>query len=531
MQTILALLTLSYYYSLLSNATSSIIAKNCAESDDLYKHFPKFLWLVRDAALRYNGTPTDYIRNEVLVRSSRATPDRLDCIVRAIVTLFPSIECHMLPRPSTDPEILEDMISNESHLNPDFIKQLEDVYEFLRSCIRPKGIDNHIAVTAFSGLVLAELLEQYVLAVNADQDIVLQTCWQSAFQSALHSYSNQLVDKYQQQMKASLQGKLPLEEGDTRTHCEHKGTTTLMQFHDCIASSLYDDLRREIQLLLGSNHNKDIAANIEADFQMRIAVYDVENHQVESGELLRFVNENYDESAKLCQSIFDQSYSTIHEQVIAAHRDKKQLYIDDEIKTIKTEYGRKAIGPAKEEVLKLGLIKLQTDCDTLANIPGPPAHLKATKIAKDHIVIRWNGAAFNTPKITHFTAECAEAESVDLEWKSMVVDKQTATANELKAHTKYLFRVHAYINEYKSQESTISVTTKLSSTVRGAAAVGAFVGGALISPVAAVAINPALAPAMTVVGLFGAPITGGYLAKKVYQKSGEEEIPYPWRPL
>ena len=174
--------------SQLLNVTSSIIVKSGTESDDLYKIFPQFLWLVRDANMTYKGTPTEYIRNEVLVRSSKATPDRLDCIVQAVVSLFPSIECRMLPRPAIHPDILADMLSNESLLNPEFTKELHSVYEYLCGCIRPKGIDGPTATVPFSGIVIAELLEQYVRAVNSDQDIVLRTCWQSAFQSALYAY-------------------------------------------------------------------------------------------------------------------------------------------------------------------------------------------------------------------------------------------------------------------------------------------------------------------------------------------------------
>ena len=482
--------------------------------------------------MTYKGTPTEYIRNEVLVRSSKATPDRLDCIVQAVVSLFPSIECRMLPRPAIDPDILADMLSSESLLNPEFTKELHSVYEYLCGCIRPKGIDGPTATVPFSGIVIAELLEQYVRAVNSDQDIVLRTCWQSAFQSALYAYSDQLIADYQQQMKASLHEKLPIEQGHSKSSdSQHNQSETLMLVHKRIASSLYEDLCQEIQVLLGNYWDSNVAQDIREEFLRRIAIYDTENDQVESGELLNFVNQNYDESSKFCQNIFEEYYSSIHEQIMDAHRDKKQIEISDDVEAIKLNYSRRAIGPAKDEVLKVGLIKLQTDCDSLTDIPGPPGHLKATKIAKDHIVIRWNGAAFNGQKVTKYTAECTEADSTDLVWRTITVEECTAMANELKPHTRYLFRVHAYINEHKSQESIISVTTKVSSVARGAATLGAFVGGALISPVAAVAINPALAPVMSVAGVLSAPVTGGYFAKKVYQKSGEENIPYyTWKP-
>ena len=46
----------------------------------------------------------------------------------------------------------------------------------------------------------------------------------------------------------------------------------------------------------------------------------------------------------------------------------------------------------------------------------------------------------------------------------------------------------------------------------------------MISPVAAIGISPPLAPVMSVAGLLGAVVTGGYFAKKVFQKTGEENI-------
>ena len=147
--------------------------------------------------------------------------------------MFPSVECRILPCPSIDPDCLTDMLSNESQLNPEFLKELTTIYEYFFSCIRPKGIDSPIITVPFSGTVIAELLEQYAHAVNTDQDIVLQTCWQSAFQSALYSYSNQLVAKYQQQMKASLDGKLPIQQGDLNTYgSEHEEPQTLFLIHN-----------------------------------------------------------------------------------------------------------------------------------------------------------------------------------------------------------------------------------------------------------------------------------------------------------
>ena len=498
-----------------------------AESDDLYKHFPNFLWLVRDAALTYSGTPTDYLKNKVLIRSSKAKPDKMDYIVQAIISLFPSVECRMLPRPSVDPHTLASMIASESQLNPDFIQQLDEVYEYIRASIRPKVLDSDMSTTQFNGVLIAELLEQYIHAVNKDQNIVLQTCWQSAFRSALRSYSNQLVARYQKEMKAALQNNLPIELGDpVGSNSDCSGDETLFRIHDRIMIRLFDNLCQEIEVLLGSNYNGDIASDVTSDFQKHIAVYDVGNSQFESGELLHFINENYDYSTKFCERVFNELYLPIHEQVLEAHRDKKQIDIQDMIENVKTEYFKRAIGPAKGEVLKLGLIKLQTEAEALTNIPGPPAHVKAIKITKDQIVIRWNGAAFNGRKITKYTAEYREADSPNKEWKSADVDKCVATASDLEPFTKYYFRVYAYINEHKSHDSTISVKTKVSSAARGAAAVAAFVGGTLVSPVAAASFNPALAPAMAFVGVVGAPVFGGYMARKVYQKSGEENIPY-----
>ena len=521
-----------FIYSQLSNATSSIIVSSGSESDDLYKHFPNFLWLVRDAALTYSGTPTEYLKNAVLVRSSKAKPDKMDYIVQAIISLFPSVECRMLPRPSIDPHTLANMITSESQLNPDFIHQLEEVYEYIRTSIKPKVLESdNMSATRFSGVLMAQFLELYIHAVNEDQNIALQSCWKSAFQSALHSYLNQLVARYQQEMRAALRGNLPMELGasvDSNDECSGGDSDTLFQIHNRVAFTLLDDLRQEINTLLGSNDSDDIVL----DFHKRIAVYDMVNGQVESGELLNFVNENYDQSTKFCESILNELYLPIHKKVMEAHRDKKQVDIQNMIKSMKTEYFERAVGPAKDEVLKLGLIKLQIESESLTNIPGPPAHLKAIKITKDQIVIQWNGAAFHGCKVTKYTAEYTEADSPDKEWKSANVDECTASAAELKPFTKYCFRVYAHINENKSHDSTISVKTKVSSAARGAAAAAAFVGGTLVSPIAAASFNPALAPAMAVMGVVGAPVFGGYMARKVYQKSGDENIPYhhPRRP-
>ena len=81
----------------------------------------------------------EYIRNEILVRSSKPNPDKLDCIVQAITSVFPSVKCRVLLCPYIDPECLAGMLYNESQLNAEFLKKLTSVYEYLFSHIRPKS--------------------------------------------------------------------------------------------------------------------------------------------------------------------------------------------------------------------------------------------------------------------------------------------------------------------------------------------------------------------------------------------------------
>ena len=85
-------------------ASSVIIRQGIDKSDEYWKGFPPFLWLLRDMHLKMPKrggrqlTPTEYLKTVVLGDDDS---DSMKVAVRkSLIQFFPSFECKTLPFPS-----------------------------------------------------------------------------------------------------------------------------------------------------------------------------------------------------------------------------------------------------------------------------------------------------------------------------------------------------------------------------------------------------------------------------------------------
>ena len=81
------------------------VQKDDLHEDNLKKYLPHFLWLLRDSSLKlpcvgeHQLTATEYLMTKVLVVKDENPEAVTSRVKRAIMTLFPSLECRTLPPP------------------------------------------------------------------------------------------------------------------------------------------------------------------------------------------------------------------------------------------------------------------------------------------------------------------------------------------------------------------------------------------------------------------------------------------------
>ena len=366
--------------------------KDDLHEDDLKKHFPSFLWLLRDGQDfdmpkegEHQLTPTEYLKNRVLVVKDENTDDVSSRVKRALMTLFPSLECETLPRPSNP---------RSPELDHEFIESIEGSIQTILSQIKPKqGYKDNVPP---NGSVLAELAKQYVDALNSNTVPNLENSWMQAIYQDLRQFAERLEVEYEREMNETVRDKFPMEQGIIAIPPElgntdfASGECTLMSYHWSILGRKYKKLRDQINYLMPTIPSTDPAATGLQDQKLMILdkfqsqLVTIQNGRVHRGLLLPFINDNLHLSEILCAKIFDEVYSTGVQQ-------SDQLRLDH----LEREYSQRAIGPAKQQVLEQKLIE----------IPEPPTDLKKSYVTHNQLSLTWS-----SPCVHHLPAKSYDVE-------------------------------------------------------------------------------------------------------------------------
>ena len=201
------------FYSCFTELSSRIVTQDEAignrSSDELY--FPNLVWLIRDFDLVTKDehgnpiTPTEYIRTQILTPSEESEASSSEDVARAILSLFPLVECRTIPHPGSDPAAATIQLEGLA----DFNEKVEEVGDFLLSTIeRKRGFRDGDNV---NGPTLAALTEEYVRALNSpDCSVNLESSWIKARITAL---LHKLVSEYEQDMEKAVESVLPMPEG------------------------------------------------------------------------------------------------------------------------------------------------------------------------------------------------------------------------------------------------------------------------------------------------------------------------------
>jgi len=343
------------------------------ETFDLKKYFPNFLWLLRDAILSVppgrDGkpmTPTEYLKTKIFKRGASFNETESDRVSRAILTIFPSIECMTIQTPSADPEVMRNIVANEASLNPKFNEQIKTLVAYLLRHVQPKS--GFVEGKLVDGPLLAEIARGFIKAVNDPNAIpCISDTWQAAVEHRCKEALEELVKEYTQDLEAKIKEVgLPMEEDSLNDNPTKP--CTLMGIHRSILLEKAEKLLKQVGHFVsgqvstaGGNTaifnreslvaelEKSVAVFSETDDTTMVGEIKGRKRKVVGGVLCKFAQLNAEESRSHCLALFTGLYGEIEDNM----KGNENYTFNDlsrDLTTLQQDYYEKAVGPAKWDV-------------------------------------------------------------------------------------------------------------------------------------------------------------------------------------
>ena len=371
----------SHLYSCFAHLSKSILVRDGFKEEDAlgqFQHyFPDFIWLLRDVLLRIPKdkttgrqlTPTQFLKNRVLKVSGSDQPTVADNVAEAICAFFPSLECRMLPPPSDDPDIMEDIEGNEHRLAVRFNEGVVALVSYIKQNIRGKtGLSRQQEA---NGVMLAMLMDKFIQAINQPGAIPnLDNAWQHVIMQKAESIVADLANEYKEEMGQTVTSLLPMEE---EIIDGAEDVTSLMGIHRSILESKIRSLEEQLQHVIPLGTTIGDKSSVEARKQLtailitKIAEYEhrqltiqkpdgsimhVTKKVVTGGILFQFSQDNYQKSHDYCTKLFDDLYRELNGKIITCDPNYTFEHFESELKQVQMTYSREAVGPAKWAVQK-----------------------------------------------------------------------------------------------------------------------------------------------------------------------------------
>ena len=378
-----------FFFSFFVKLASSVAIRKWSTKNsmnELRKHFPDFLWLLRDVMFQpkdENGmeiSPKDYLMKRVLVQNHGFDESTSDKVGRAIITLFSNIDCVTLPPPSYEVDVIMQIEKNVDKLNPDFNKQISDLVEHLKQKVTTKKVfDSGEAVT---GPLFACLAQQFVKDVNDPNN-----SWESTIKILVSDVQEKLTQEYTQEfteaVKKASTNDGPLEEGDSSGEGQSTMTTIFGIHHAlmmdknaklveevgrfCVTGATVGSELTQEQLLMGFRKKIiEVKKEMFRDVEGKAVTRDI----VVGGVLFAFTQENYKRSQMYCSKVFDDLYKPIKDQILVLGDTYTFQTLQDDLQNLHEKYLLQAIGPAKWEVYDQKRIVIETVLAVFKRLAG-----------------------------------------------------------------------------------------------------------------------------------------------------------------
>ena len=410
------------------------VPKDDLHEDNLKKYLPHFLWLLRDSSLKIpcDGgrqlTPTEYLTSKVLTIKDKNPEHVTSRVKRAIMTLFPSLECHTLPPPSYDAEFPED--------DHRFLTKIISLFNHILQKITPKQGYNEGAHP--NGSILAALAQQYTDNLNENKPPNLEWSWQSATEQYLTEFAQKLEDEYERDMNKAISSQLPMEEGTIEILSDVEileSEPTLLSIHRSCFEKKLKKLEEQVDHLMPFVPTQCSTANAVQDKKRKICntykarIIVIKEHNVVGGRLLTFLKDNQHSSESLCMRKFDQIQASLR------HCDKFS------IQSLKHEYDKQAIGPAKKKVFE----------QKRKLIPDPPTDIKCNP-THNTLALTWNEPLVNSGIIQAYKVQLLQS-SKHRGYICSDGPKLSVEVPDLIPNTQYAVRICSMSEPYRSEYS------------------------------------------------------------------------------
>ncbi|KAI8499777.1 Guanylate-binding protein 5 [Branchiostoma belcheri] len=342
------------------------------------EHFPDFMWLLRDVSLKPTDkndkeiSPTEYLKTRVLGKEEEEDEDfdesTSDKVGKAILTYFSSVECFILERPSEKADVMNNIASHTSRLNPNFNKGVKELIERLLKLSHAKR--GYEKGSTINGVALSIMTKQYVEAVNDPKAVpALDNTWKNTIQLMQKQAIRELVGEYNLQMEAAVSeatnnGTVPLEE-TIENGMEPHDQPSLMDLHNQVFSLVTDMLLEKIGHfgVSSGNENKAVVEEMQNCLIQRkesAVEYEAEDGttmtqkgvDVIGGELFRYIQRNKELSRTFCQDLFKILSQPIREHVDNPPPDYDFEQLMEELGKARQQYSEQARGPEKWAVLQ-----------------------------------------------------------------------------------------------------------------------------------------------------------------------------------
>lgn len=274
-----------------------------------------------------------------------------------ILTYFSSTDCFVLPPPSNDENVVNDVVKYHNRLYQNFLNGVNKLLSTYLGKNMPLKKVYHYA-NPIDGQILVLLTKQYIEALN--------TCTASPETeisihldvSQIRIILNEFVDLYHNQM----QKEFSTTQEDMQLALEieaDNNTPSLMQLHRLIFCELSKKLLHKLRPLSLLTNKKQVVNN----YHKLLVQY--EGEEVTGGVLYEFLVKNVQLSQAFCEEKLFFHYQLIEQKLSLEDNSYNYKQYVDDLMTVKDHYVASAKGPAKWNVLFKGISDLRC-----ANLPG-----------------------------------------------------------------------------------------------------------------------------------------------------------------
>ena len=323
--------------------------------------FPDFVWLLRDVCLQLPKNESGQLMTprELILEYVYETNKEVGT---ALETFFATVDCKILPPPGVSVPVQEKSLSSQ------FIQDVQKFIAYIHEKAKPKrGLQKGQRV---DGPILSMLVSSYLEAINdPSAKPCLENSWQSVVEVRCSQVIADLVKEYKTKMRQKLIGKLPME---IAISDETPNQPSLMQIHGDTLRKMLDKLREDTQYCMPADPAVSETERRKLSDRFTLEIIQTEQAKkgskttgkVVGGILHRFMEENEKMSREHCGKIFDEVSRSVYDCIKRAESDlvateSLKDIIQKEMEELQAEYSKKAIGPAKEEVLELKLKELE----------------------------------------------------------------------------------------------------------------------------------------------------------------------------